>query len=249
MVSVIEPKLSSDFIKWLKKQHLTFIGKKITLAPFFKGRITMELLIDGGENTPICLLAHGAGAPMDSEFMEIFAQGLALQGIKVVRFEFPYMQARRLNGKKRPPNRAPELIDCFAQVLKEINGPCVVAGKSMGGRMASMLASEEDTSAHIKGVLALGYPFHPQGKPEKLRIDHLPSIRVPMAIVQGTRDPLGNKEEVSALSLPNALQYFWLEDGNHDFKPRIKSGFTHQQHIESAIDYSATFIKNVLKTV
>jgi len=208
----------------------------------------MGLLINGQANVFTCILAHGAGAPMDSEIMTLFAQGLAQEGVKVVRFEFPYMQERRLNGKKRPPNRAAELLTCFSHVLKEVGGPCVLLGKSMGGRMASMLSAENPNHPYIKGVLALGYPFHPQGKPEKLRIAHLPDIRVPVAIVQGSRDPLGNKELVKKLDLPRSLEFLWLEDGNHDFKPRIKSGFKHDQHIESAVSYSAKFIKTCLST-
>jgi len=127
------------------------------------------LMVDGEEHTKTCVFAHGAGAPMDSEFMQRVTEGLVEFGIKVVRFEFPYMQERRLNGKKRPPNRQLELIECFASVLAEQSGPCVLMGKSMGGRMASILASEQNEHPKILGVLALGYPFHPQGKPEKLR--------------------------------------------------------------------------------
>lgn len=201
------------------------------------------LMVNGEQYEKTCIFAHGAGAPMDSAFMENLAQGLAQQGIKVVRFEFPYMQERRMNGKKRPPNRQPELIECFSSVLAEQSGPCVLMGKSMGGRMASILASEQPDNSKILGVLALGYPFHPQGKPEKLRIDHLPDIKVPMAIVQGTRDALGNREEVEQLPIPSCLEFLWLEDGDHDLKPRVKSGFTHQQHIEQTIQFCADFIK------
>lgn len=198
-----------------------------------------------------CILAHGAGAPMDSTWLENFALNLAQHGIKVVRFEFPYMQERRENGKKRPPNRQPELIDCFKQVLNDIDGPWVLAGKSMGGRMASILASELAADAQtadqlnhsLKGVLALGYPFHPQGKPEKLRTDHLPFVNVPMAIVQGDRDKLGDRALVEGLDLPDSLQFLWLEDGDHDLKPRVKSGFKHEQHLARAVDFSAQFIK------
>ena len=203
-----------------------------------------------GEGPMTCILAHGAGAPMDSKWLEDFASNLAVHGIKVVRFEFPYMQERRENGKKRPPNRQPELTASFKQVLDDIEGPWVLAGKSMGGRMASILASEspvelDDKKRHkqLKGVLALGYPFHPQGKPEKLRIDHLPCVDVPMAIVQGDRDKLGDRALVESLNLPSDLQFLWLEDGDHDLKPRVKSGFKHEEHLSRAVDYSAQFIK------
>lgn len=200
-------------------------------------------IIDGEQNSKTCIFAHGAGAPMDSSFMNNVAKGLSQLDIKVIRFEFPYMQERRLNGKKRPPNRQVQLIEHFEAVLAEQTSPCVLLGKSMGARMASILASEQPKHPNILGVLALGYPFHPQGKPEKLRIDHLPDVNVPMAIVQGTRDALGNQDEVINLPLPKSLEFLWLEDGDHDLKPRVKSGFTHQQHIDQAIQFCADFIQ------
>jgi predicted alpha/beta-hydrolase family hydrolase len=99
----------------------------------------------------------------------------------------------------------------------------------------------------ITGVCAIGYPFHPQGKPEKLRIDHLNDIEVPMSVIQGTRDALGDKERVQNLfddkRLPLSMSMLWLEDGDHDLKPRKKSGLTHQQHMNEAIEYCASFIK------
>lgn len=203
----------------------------------------MHLLTNGDKNTLTCIFAHGAGAPMDSEFMEKVAQGLAKQNIKVVRFEFPYMQERRENGKKRPPNRQPELLTCFEDVIEQVKSPCVLIGKSMGGRMASILASQSPINDKIRGVVALGYPFHPQGKPEKLRVDHLADVSVPMLVVQGTRDKLGSQELVASLNVEEKINIQWLEDGDHDLKPRVKSGFTHDQHIQSAIQISAEFIQ------
>jgi predicted alpha/beta-hydrolase family hydrolase len=214
----------------------------ITLAPLYFG-VNFMLMVEGEQHPITCVFAHGAGAPMDSEFMQIIAKGLSQMGIRVVRFEFPYMQERRINGKKRPPNRQPELIDSFKQVLEQQTDPCVIMGKSMGGRMASILASESIQTAKVLGVLALGYPFHPQGKPEKLRIDHLPQVNVPMAIVQGTRDKLGSLDEVKQLPIPKDIEFLWLEDGDHDLKPRVKSGFTHKQHLEQTIQFCADFIK------
>lgn len=206
----------------------------------------MNFIKNGPESGPVCLFAHGAGAPMDSDFMETVACLLAEKGVHVIRFEFPYMQERRVSGKKRPPNRQPELLECLEQVITEINRPCVLMGKSMGGRMASILAAQDGASKLIKGVLALGYPFHPAGKPEKLRVDHLPNLNSPMAIVQGTRDALGNQETVESLDLPSDLHINWLEDGDHDLKPRVKSGFKHEEHIQAAVDIAAMFIEQRL---
>lgn len=175
------------------------------------------------------LLAHGAGAPMDSEFMDTISICLAEQGIAIRRFEFPYMQKRREDGKKRPPDRAPALLAAFAEQLAAMPGgqPVLIGGKSMGGRMASMLAVDH----RVAGVVCLGYPFHPPGKPEKLRVDHFARVQSPVLICQGERDSFGTRAEVEALSLPAQVQLAWLPDGNHDLKPRKASGLSHEDNL------------------
>jgi len=200
-----------------------------------------DLLIDGPADAPVTVaLAHGAGAPMDSEFMIAFAQGLAARGLRCVRFEFPYMHERRVDGKKRPPNRAPILLETWRAVIDHL-GPrnLVIGGKSMGGRMASMVARElEDEDAPVKGLVCLGYPFHPPGKPEKAegRMAHLLDIKTPTLILQGTRDTFGTIDQVPDFPLSDAIRVQWLEDGDHGFKPRKKSGRTEEQNWHEAID-------------
>lgn len=202
----------------------------------------MKLIYNGPADGPLFVFAHGAGAPATSDFMETITNGLALRGIRVARFNFPYMQQRIDNGTRRPPERAPKLIAQFEQLIAEINQPMVIGGKSMGGRMASLVAAIEN-SAKIKGVACLGFPFHPSGKPEKLRVDHFPSIKQAVFIAQGERDKLGSKEEVLSYGLPENIEWLWLADGDHDLKPRVKSGFTHQEHLQTTLDSMADFIK------
>lgn len=208
----------------------------------------MKLIFNGPEEGPLFIFAHGAGAPLTSDFMMQVSLGLAQQGIRVVRFNFNYMQQRVETGSRRPPERAPHLIKQFIDVIQRFDQPIVIGGKSMGGRMATLVAAEVDSKLmeHVKGIACLGYPFHPQGKPEKLRIDHLPSINKSLAIIQGSRDKLGDQFEVKSYSLPETINWCWLEDGDHDLKPRVKSGFTHQQHIQSTVDYLAAYIKTCL---
>ncbi|MCG8391943.1 MAG: alpha/beta hydrolase [Pseudomonadales bacterium] len=192
----------------------------------------------------LLVLAHGAGAPMDSDFMETLAQGLAENGISVVRFEFPYMQRRREDGKKRPPNPAGQLLAHFQSVVETVADPALpvwVGGKSMGGRMASMLAAQQ--MANIAGVAAFGYPFHPPGKPEKTRTEHLPQLLVPMLVCQGQRDPFGKPDEVSGYGLPEQVHLHWLTAGDHDFKPLKASGLDQQTLIAEAAEHTATFIR------
>ncbi len=198
-----------------------------------------EFIFDGPHDAPLTIaLAHGAGAPMDTPFMDAFASGLGKHGLRVARFEFPYMAERRNTGKKRPPNSATVLIETWAAVIDEL-GPenLVIGGKSMGGRIASMVADD----AAVKGLVCLGYPFHPSGRPEKVRTEHLLDLKTPALFLQGTRDSLGNPEDVAGYKLSGSIRLKWLEDGDHGFKPRKKSGRSEQQNWDEAIAAFATF--------
>lgn len=199
-----------------------------------------DLLIDGPDTAPLTVaLAHGAGAPMDSEFMNWFADGLAQHGYRCVRFEFPYMTERRKTGKKRPPDRQPKLLDTWQSVIDHL-GPqqLVIGGKSMGGRMATMVADE----TNVRGVIALGYPFYGMGRADKPRIDHLKTIRTSTLICQGTRDNMGSREVVEPLTLSKSISYHWAEDGDHSLKPRKKSGRTEEQNRVETLDAMAGFL-------
>ncbi len=194
-----------------------------------------RMLREGPAEGPRLVLAHGAGAPMDSPFMETVAHGLADHGVCVYRFEFPYMEARR-TGSKKPPDRAPTLVASFRRVLLEV-GPAFVGGKSMGGRIASMIADDP----LVRGVVCLGYPFRPPKSasiPED-RVRHLRTLRTPTLLLQGTRDPFGGRDEVDA-TLP--VEVHWLEDGDHDFAPRKRSGRTHAQNLQECIERVARFV-------
>ncbi|QSL95236.1 dienelactone hydrolase family protein [Ectopseudomonas toyotomiensis] len=188
------------------------------------------------------ILAHGAGAPMDSPLMQTMAEGLAVCGVRVVRFEFAYMAQRRADGRKRPPNPQAQLLqqwrEVHAQVRQRVAGPVAVGGKSMGGRMASLLADEFGASA----LVCLGYPFYATGKPEKPRVAHLAELRTPTLIIQGERDALGNRETVEGYELSAAIELHWLQAADHDLKPLKASGFSHQQHLQAAVGAIAAYL-------
>jgi predicted alpha/beta-hydrolase family hydrolase len=196
------------------------------------------VLISGKPVKGRVILAHGAGAGMRSEFMRVIADKLVLQGFEVVRFEFPYMQKITATGKRRPPDPMPKLLAYFAEIIAQFDEdvPLFLAGKSMGGRVASMLFEASSAS----GCFVFGYPFHPAGKPDKLRVDHLFEITKPLHIFQGTRDRMGSFSEVTQYNLPPSVSVHWLEDGDHDLKPRKISGFLHDDHL----NYSVSFIKD-----
>ncbi len=194
------------------------------------------------------ILAHGAGAPMTSPFLEQVAALLANRGIAVTRFEFAYMAARRTGGKRRPAPKAETLVPEYAAVVAAIGerdgaqaAPLLVGGKSMGGRVASLAAEELYRGGLIAGVYALGYPFHPPGMPEKLRTAHLEALSAPMLIVQGERDPFGSREEVEVLRLSPSVSLVWAPDGDHDLGPRGGKGFTRRGNLEAAADALAAF--------
>jgi predicted alpha/beta-hydrolase family hydrolase len=200
-----------------------------------------NFLIDGPAEAALTIvLAHGAGAPMDSPFMAGFAEGLAKVGYRAARFEFPYMQKRREDGKRRPPDRATALLSHYRKVIVALGGPerLVIGGKSMGGRMASMVADE----LGVAGLVCLGYPFHPPGKPERPRTEHLAALRTPTLIVQGVRDSLGNQDDVDGYLLSKAISLTWLEDGDHSFKPRRASGRTEAQNLAEGVAAVAAFL-------
>jgi uncharacterized protein len=194
-----------------------------------------KFLFDGPDDAAVTvLLAHGAGAPMDSASLNASTKALAAAGLRVVRFEFDYMAFRRTSTSKTPPPRAETLKSENIAAIDElgVRGPLVIGGKSMGGRVASMIADQLHTSGRIAGLLCLGYPFHPVGKPDQLRTAHLADMQTPTLIVQGTRDPFGTREEVATYTLSKSIQILWLEDGDHDLKPRkAVSGFTAADHL------------------
>jgi hypothetical protein len=196
------------------------------------------------------VLAHGAGATMNTPFLNTVAGGLAAgDGVRVVRFEFPYMRARRQEtgrdtvrglAGRGAPDREPILRNAWKEVVGELGGGerLVIGGKSLGGRIASMVADE----VGARGLVCLGYPFHPPGRPEKLRTKHLETLRTPALILQGTRDPFGTPDDVAGYALSPAIRVVWLEDGDHSWKPRATSGRTLEQNIADALAAMREFL-------
>jgi len=203
----------------------------------------LNLLFDGPAKAETTIvLAPGAGAAMDSPFMEFVAKGLGEHGFRVVRFEFPYMANKRVTGRAKPPDREPVLRETWLKVIEKL-GPkgLVIGGKSMGGRIASLVADE----AGVAGLVCLGYPFHPVGKPDKLRVEHLKTIKTPTLIMQGERDPFGTREDVAGYKLSKAVRVAWMPDGDHSFTPRKASGRTEKQNWQEAVDKVAGFAQSL----
>lgn len=181
---------------------------------------------------------------MDSAFMQSIAQGVAEREIRAVRFEFPYMEQRRRDGKRRAPDREPRLLDAWREVIQELGASrLVIGGKSLGGRMASLIAKETG----VLGLICLGYPFHPPGKPERLRIAHLMPLDIPALVLQGERDPFGNISEVAGYGLPPNIRVRWLADGDHSFVPRKRSGRTEADNLAVAVNEIADFVHEIAR--
>lgn len=189
-----------------------------------------------GPHGPLLVLAHGAGAPMDSVPMTRLTLALNQAGIRVMRFEFPYLAKTREDGRRRPPDRAPALMACWQQALARAQQECVkgerffVGGKSMGGRMASHLLAQPDDVEMLAGGLCFGYPFHPPGKPDRWRTEHFADLRRPLWIAQGERDPFGKRREVTEHGgLNEKAVIHWVPDANHDLVPAKRSGLSTEQ--------------------
>ncbi|WP_153771017.1 alpha/beta family hydrolase [Labrenzia sp. CE80] len=213
-----------------------------------------EMLWTRPETPPIAtlLLAHGAGAAMDSTFMTRLANHLAEEGLAVARFEFSYMAARRTGGSKRPPPKAEKLIGEFQTALQKVLGeaeaPILIGGKSMGGRVAAMLAGGSSLPARVLGVACFGYPFHPTGKADaEWRLSPIEESKRPIQILQGERDPFGSKAEVDTRTMPEKISVHYLEDGNHDFGPRGKSPATLDGNIKEAAKTTADFARALIQ--
>ena len=201
------------------------------------------LSVHGEAKVGRLLFAHGAGAGQQSAFMQQFVTSLAHQGVQVLCIDFPYMQQMQESGKRRPP---PPIAQTLAQLtewyalLSPLSAlPLWVGGKSMGGRVATLLASEQA----CPGVVVAGYPFHPPKAPDKLRLNHWPAIDCPLLVLQGERDPFGTRSEVAHYDLPAHALIEWLEDGDHDFKPRRSSGQTQKVLIDEATQIAASFVR------
>lgn len=193
------------------------------------------------------ILAHGAGAPMDASFMNRIAEGLAERGLAVARFEFAYMAKRRTTGRKYPPPKAEKLTgewrEAIAAVLAapDCVGPVVIAGKSMGGRVAA-IAAGEPLDPRVVGIACLGYPFHGPGRPDEIRLAPLQNGRLPTLILQGERDEFGSRAEVETLDVGPHARFEWIADGSHDFGPRGGSPATLKGNVAHACDALAAFV-------
>jgi predicted alpha/beta-hydrolase family hydrolase len=206
----------------------------------------IPLLIDEPRGRPAPLtvvLAHGAGATMDSPFMNDIARGLSESSFRVARFEFPYMQEARRSGRRTRPDFPSVLEATWMRVVEQLGGPSnlVIGGKSMGGRIASMVADR----AGVRGLVCLGYPFHPAGAPKTLRVAHLKDLRTPTLILQGDRDTLGSREDIAAYELSKAIRTVYLPDGDHSFKPRKASGHTYAENMAEAVRQATEFCRGL----
>ena len=200
---------------------------------------------NANDSTPVLILAHGAGAPAFAPFMQRMAELISARGVLVARFNFAYMARALAQQRKLPPPRAERLMDEYRARVAHWRAQGrvpFIGGKSLGGRVASMLADELFGNGDIAGLICLGYPFHAPGRPQNPRIDHLRSLRCPALICQGERDPFGTRAQVAQYPLSETVDFCWLPDGDHDFKPRVKSGETWTGNMEQAAECCAQFI-------
>ena len=183
--------------------------------------------------------------------MDMLVSRLAEEGVATLRFEFPYMEKRRQDGRKRPPDRQPVLLSCFREAIATAlaepgdGSPLFIGGKSMGGRMASHIIAEADLPSHVRGAVCFGYPFHPPGRPARWRTSHFQDLQRSLQIIQGTRDPFGRKTEVESQGVDSEtnVRLSWLEGGDHDYRPLARQPETHEELIRQAASMAAGFMR------
>jgi predicted alpha/beta-hydrolase family hydrolase len=211
----------------------------------------MDFIYSGPvESGVTLLLAHGAGSGMESPWLVDFSDRLAQRGLRTARFEFAYMAARRSGGKSGQP-RAEAVADEYRAAVSEVDtaGEAIlIGGKSFGGRVASLIADELWNDKAVAGLVCLGYPFHPPGKPEQPRTAHLRLLECPTLICQGTRDPFGTQTDVAGYELSSSIEIHWLEDGEHNFQPRkAVSGLSFAENLDAAADAVARFASSFVE--
>ena len=211
-----------------------------------------DLLTSGPARATVhVLLAHGAGAPMTSPFMERIAAALAARDCRVTRFEFAYMAGRRTGGSKRPPPKAALLIDEYEAVvttcarLLETGQHLVIGGKSLGGRVASLVADRLYANGRIAGLVCLGYPFHPPGKPDQLRTAHLAGLRCPTLIVQGDTDTFGTRAEAGTYALASTIRIHWIENAGHELGQSARPTAKSEARLDAIADAVSGFIRTL----
>lgn len=205
----------------------------------------LELRWDGDPDaSTLVVLCHGAGAPMDSTFLNVVARGLAADGLRVARFELPYMRRRRAGSGGRGAPDPPAVLEAsWREAIAAAGDPArmVIGGKSLGGRIASHVAD----AAGVRGLVCLGYPFHPPKQPQKLRTAHLADLRTPTLVVQGTHDPFGTREEVAGYALSPAIRFRWIENGDHSFRPVRKALGSESANVATAIAEVLAFTRSL----
>ena len=201
-----------------------------------------------GRNSPLLVLAHGAGADQRHRFMVATARRLCERGVSVVTFNFLYTE-----HKRRSPDRAPILEATWTTVLDAVvarltpRGTIAIGGKSMGGRIASQVAAskpESEAWRRLGGLVLLGYPLHPPGQPQKPRVAHLPAIEVPILLVQGTRDTFGTRVEIEPVfgALKTRVDYEFIEGGDHGFAVPKSSGHSEASILDRVADRVAAWL-------
>jgi len=200
-------------------------------------------------NDIIFLYTHGAGAGIKSEFMSNMVHDLNSFGLNTIPFNFPYMKIMEETGKRRPPDRMPKLIDSFKQQIRYYQSEypdkkIVIGGKSMGGRVASLVTAEleKESNYNVSACICLGFPFHPPKKLDKYRGEHLAGLTTPTLILQGERDTFGTQAEIENYQLSNTVQVNYIPDGDHSFKPRARSGYTLEDNLHVSVKSIVDFV-------
>ena len=203
----------------------------------------VKLEFDGPKRAPLTIaLAPASGQSYQVEFLSYFAKSLGDIGLRVARFDFPYMSDRNTTGRRRSTDSEQVLLDTWRQVIKQLGSEKLfVGGKSQGGRTAAVVADE----CHVQGVVCLGFPFHSTGKPDQYRVEPLDTIQTPAIVVQGEWDTFGDKGEVASYAFSPSVQFKWMKEGDHSFQPPKESKRLREENWDIATRLIGRFIMEI----
>lgn len=201
----------------------------------------IQFVFDGPKKAPLTIaLAPGSGQSLQVEFMAFFAKALGQIGLRVARFDFPYMSERSGGGKRRATDPEPVLCETWRQVVRQLGSPenLFIGGKSHGGRLAGLVADE----SHVAGLVCLGFPFHATGKPDQYDVAPLGTIQTPTLLLQGEWDMFGDKTEVSSYPLSERVEIKWIREGDHSLQPPKESKRTREENWNACVKLTGRFI-------
>lgn len=201
----------------------------------------IQLVLDGPKKAALTIaLAPGSGQSLQVEMLAFLAKALGQVGLRVARFDFPYMSERSSGGRRRSADPEPVMLDTWRQVVRQLGSPdkLFIGGRSHGGRLAGLVADE----CQVQGLVCFGFPFHATGKSDQYELAPLDTIQTPTLLLQGEWDTFGDKPEVTGYALSDKVEVKWIREGDHSLQPPKESKRTREENWLACAKLTGRFI-------